>query len=377
MYRICKKTDPDTVTIFASRPYSYRKKTFLPYELDKVLFAFAQNNFADKEAVDKLISCQDKFRKLFQFQDEIVALYQAIGYMGQRSDEISEYLFSKIRQGDKRDPEECPNRSYFLGFCLTYAAKINPLATKLLLSLWQPEVNKHDGETIDGIRDSRKLFDIASPEVIEYLFSERLGTENGPIPVFEYMNRVLGNKPLVKCQTINENGDYEFTTVDFSDKVLSLLVHKPPYNPTIPLYMWLSKWCNNDSIFKSKALIAVNDKNIDRDIIYLSRYLPIALKDVSGNYEMIKTVLGDKYNERDKEEIEFLKGQIEKFKNDIQSLSSKNRICRNEVFKYWEHAAANQRYLNNYAHFAFDYIEMNRSMLNQIINNNTSSRIGF
>ncbi len=71
-----------------------------------------------------------------------------------------------------------------------------------------------------------------------------------------YMNKTLGDKPLVTTRELREDGEYEFDSKDYTDLALlflikSFAVTRAVNSEEFANIGWLIRWCLNDPTFKN------------------------------------------------------------------------------------------------------------------------------
>jgi len=260
--------------------------------------SFAKQSSGDKRDLDLLISIQREYRKIVQcylWEQRFRPAVEAGGYLGHKYNNIVDYMYEIIvaQVIDENDP------LYFLPFCLTVAAKSNIHATELLLKLkkyhwmWQLEYDGKELNEVDyirlnqdvrvGLKDSRILFDTATPEVIEYLFSRV--PENGANPhIIGMLNNIMGDNPNVKCLKIDEKGGYSSIYRDFSKDVISLIMNGIIIQEDVD---FVYRWCNNDIVFTKMVMDAFENPEIR--ILYVISYLRGKIESVESQIKEYST----------------------------------------------------------------------------------------
>ncbi len=125
-------------------------------------------------------------------------------------------------------------------------------------------------EVIRGLGDSYELFDVASKSVIDYFFESLINNGHiAPQFISFYLNKVLGETPLVTTQELREDGEYEFDSKNYSNLALlfltkSFAVTRAINSAELVNIGWLIRWCLNDPAFKHlvKDTIMSEEMNI-------------------------------------------------------------------------------------------------------------------
>lgn len=266
----------------------------------EAFLAFARKSSGNRNDIDKLILLQDEYRKTYHWDNDFHCLIEAGGYLGQRYDEIADYIFERLISSE----EDNADYKYFLSHCLTVAAKINPHATELLWKLYfsaqisasgaygsrsGSELGKRfegehyalNSDVVRGMADSRKLFDIASPDVITFLINQLNVT---PLPVMDFwLVQVLGDNPVVSCQILNADGNYSTISQDFSNQVLSLLRNSSLFGTLSPIGALFAKWCSINIGFKTDVVRTLGDH--ESDISFMIDYLEMRIRNL--DYEIM------------------------------------------------------------------------------------------
>ncbi|MCL5428360.1 MAG: hypothetical protein M1347_00965 [Chloroflexi bacterium] len=264
-------------------PKKFPKNGFNAKEFrDELLFVSKVCKKVENHEIELLISLQNGLRaKWWTKENPLMTLIEAIGYLGQKFDHVTAHIFKRITGEVGTDAE---GLKYFLAFCLTVAAKINPLGANYLIELWSSSMSKAEqlgydlkpwrkdhnikntsgkqlkdlssADLIRGLADSYELFGFASKSVIDHFF-ERLINLGHVAPQFVsfYMNKVLGEKPLVITRELREDGEYEFNSKDYTDLALlfltkSFAVTRAVNSEEFANLGWLIRWCLNDQSFK-------------------------------------------------------------------------------------------------------------------------------
>ncbi len=252
---------------------------------------------AEDPEIDLLISLQHGLRAGGWAKEyPLMTLIETIGYLGQKFDYVTAHIFKRIAREVGSDAEDL---KYFLAFCLTVAAKINPLGANYIRDLWSLsmseaerlgyDLNPHEkepgikyqvsskqmeylssSEVIRGLADSYELFDVASKKVIDCFFESLINNGHvAPQFISFYLNKVLGKTPLVTTQELREDGEYEFDLKDYSDLALlfltkSFAVTRAINSTELANIEWLIRWCLNDPTFKHlvKDTIMSEEMNI-------------------------------------------------------------------------------------------------------------------
>ncbi len=305
--------------------------------------SFARKSSGVRNDVDELIFLQDEYRKTYHWDNNFHCLIEAGGYLGQKYDDLAKYIFERIisKEEDKTDYK------YFLSHCLTVAAKINPRATELLWKLLysaqilaygaygskgRDYIIRFEGEPYDinsdvsrGIADSRKLFDIVSPDVITFLINKLTVTR---LPVMDFwLVRVLGDDPVVSCQILNTDGTYSAISQDFSNQVLPLLRNSNLFGTLSPIGELFSKWCLKAIAYKADVVQVLGDH--ETHIAFLIDYLEMRIKDLDfeienpSTRETIKILAERKRKEADVDaEIERMKEEKAFFEKCVSRLEN-------------------------------------------------------
>ena len=323
--------------------------------MKKCFFAHTKGVTVQREIVNELVTLDHEYRTLFGWEQNVEYLIEAFGYLGQRSNEFSDYMFEGITSKTQEDKHGISGK-LFLTFCLTTAAKVNPHSAELLWKLhwsswaahWMWDLRASEKKEIDeeyirldesvarGLRDSMRAFNIASPEVITFLTSKIFNAHSVPPMIWSLLYQVLGDTPKVKCLVINEKGNYSHKTKNFTSQVIPFL--KNPNNLS-SMGNLFSKWCKSDEKFRLKSLKTIDSK--DTEISYLIYYLLWKL----GKEKNIRRKTKGK-------DEEFLEYSIERLKN---------KETRDKDFRMWQKAMYENR-LNKFslAGGAYDYVNYHR-----------------
>lgn len=329
-------------------------------EVRKSLFSFAALCEIDRTLFKKIYILQRKYRKLFGWDENINSIVEFAGYLGQRSDIFAGFLFQKIKAKvqEDSDPE---NDKYFLAQCISQAAKINPIATNMVYKLWfsntlAPPKKKNSDfiETLmttavrKGIKDSIWQLDKASPEVITFLFRKLVTVEHSPLAIYEILNRVLGEIPIVDCVLIDKIGNYSMIQKDFSKEGLEYIIQNPPSERTITYYSWFSCWCRNSDAFKEQVGCLLHNKYID--VSLLTRYIK-------------KEIKRGKFTPEESIDNLFEKSFLVKT---LRMLNSDQRKNKEAVLKLWEEEA---QVPGGYRKFnwAIEYVERQKDLIYELM----------
>lgn len=177
---------------------------------------------------------QKGYRNQYDWDEDFQHIIEAGGFLAHKYDSLADYIFEKITA----PVEDNCDYKYFLPFCLTVAAKTSlhaiELLWKLLVLTWPEslregftkdeniDINK---DARDGLKEGWKLFDVASPEVIDYLLSRIIKSEEAPSLIFAMLDRALGETPNVTCQAMDREGNCSDIERDFSIQVIALMIH--------------------------------------------------------------------------------------------------------------------------------------------------------
>ena len=252
------------------------------------VMSFARKSSGNKDDLDILLSLQNEYLKSRHQSQDFHFFIDAGGYLGQKYNEIAEYIFEKIISSEQN---EIDNQNFLLS-CITVAAKINPCATEFLWKLWMShylgifhdvskKVEIDNGELYLGLGNDvmkeligkKNLFDIASPEVIEFLVMKFSTSYYNPPVMSTMLINVLGNSPIVQCQKLDKNGNLLELTKDVSEIILPLF-RNPDLISSLGTDLFgpfLLGWCNNHPQFKAKVMSYLDQK--ETNIAYLAYYL--------------------------------------------------------------------------------------------------------
>ncbi len=238
---------------------------------------FAKKSLGSRNDIDKLILLQHEYRATYGWDNNFQCAIEAGGYLGQKYDDLAQYIFERIIS---LEDDEKTDYKYFLSHCLTVAAKINPRATELLWKLYSSaQISAYgaygvkDGDDVGkrlkvehyeinsnvtrGMADSRKLFVIASPDVITFLINELSVSR---LPMLDHLlAQVLGDNPVVSCQILNADGNYSTVSLNFSKQVLPLLRNSNLFGSFSPIGDLFSKWCRKDMGYKTDVIRTLDD----------------------------------------------------------------------------------------------------------------------
>jgi|GEM_PF-5583130 len=401
--RLYSKIDELNTDAMQGRFHIYFKDISLN-EVKEALLSFAKKSTGNRKDLDKIIILQWKYRRLFGWDENVYSIIDAAGYLGQRYVDISDYIFDQIIlennsdddfEEDEIESESESDKKYVLVHCLTAFAKINPRSTSLLWRLhwcswgtnwiWNSGTADEEKQFIEldkdvhqGLHEARKVFDIASPEVINFLISQMTNSESIPPMMFVLLNQVLGDVPLVKCQIIGEDGNYSNITHDFSDQVISLIRNSNLLGQIDDLF---ARWCKNDINFRQKTSNAIDDT--DTEISYLIYFLKDKLKEAKRKTEGTKQIeqeLKSMTEERKRElnldsiDIEIYQDEIKHLPEDIKRAGFleltlerlRNEETKAETFRMCKDAMyKNQFDRVSFWGEAYDYINFRRFTFRQ------------
>jgi hypothetical protein len=338
--------------------------------------SFARKSSGDRDEIDELILLQDEYRKGHGWDNKFHCLIEAGGYLGQRYNETVDYFFEKLISSE----EDKADYRYFLSYCLTIAAKINPHATELLWNLsffaqalayqrlgsyiekeFEEEHYEISSDVTRGMADSRELFDIASPEVITFLIDKLASVS---LPSMErLLAQALGDNPVVQCQVFDVDGNYSIINQDFSKQTLPLLRNINLFGISSPIGDLFSKWCREDLVYKSNVIRTLDDH--ETYVVFLIDYLKMRIKnldfDISdpSSREVIKILAERKRKEVDVDaEIDRLKEDKVLFEKSVSRLE--NKETREAEFEF-------QMKVANRAPEVIEFIDwMKNKILNRI-----------
>ena len=366
--------------------FFYRLTDSSPADVKDAFSTYAKRSRASKKILDEIVTLQKKYRTLFGWDENVSHMIGALGYLGQKSIKFADYLFERITSTNEDDRYSISEK-YFLTFCLTTAARVDLYSTGLLWKLhwcswatnwiWdsrsvdeneiEEEFIRLDSNVHEALRDSMRVFDVAALEVISFLISKLGNNYYGTPPmVWGLLYQVLGETPIVKCLRINEENDYTYTTVNFSDQVLTLFRNPRNLSNIEKLF---SEWCRNDEKFRLETLRAID--SIETDISYLSHFLIMKLKKVrlsvkeklafmsenekheSGSNNLYDWQENAKQLKDDENLKEFLEFSLERLKNES---------TQKEEYRSWQKSMYAKR-LDKLSFFgqAYDYIHFHKS----------------
>lgn len=331
-------------------------------EFKEALLSYLKKRRGNQRKIDRVVNFQAKYRTLFGWDENVDNTLNALGYLGQRSNHYTDYLFKKITS-DSKEGKLATSEKFFLSRCITLAAQINPRATeyfrKLVYTNTVASITSDDDylqiarstSVQRGIDAGIRRFDIASPKVILFLLEKLAKLDYSPIDMYKLLNRVLGETPNVRCKIVDTEGNYSYLQRNFSKEAIKYIKMNPPWEMTLPYYSWLKLWCKNDHSFMNKIEEIAHGK--DLAISYLIRFLKMRERYLKRN-----TTEPDRENR-----LHFLE-------DSINCLSSKIAKERMGEFKLWENAfhPSSNRY--TLANMAFDYIMYETRILWQLISPN-------
>jgi len=310
---------------------AFANLTEIPYRDVRDGFSkYVRTCMISKKVLDEIVELQFKCRTLFGWDENTDTLIDGAGYLGYRSKRFADILYNEIRSESEEDRNSISSK-YFLVFCLASAARTSPYAFELFWKIhwgtwashwiWDKteterkaigeEAFELERNVIEGLRDSIRIFDIASPNVILLLISKYINRYDYIPPMVDAIfDKVLGDTPNVKCIVIDGEGNESIITKDFSENVLPLVM-----NPNLLGYIEgvCKKWCGNDLSFRRKIEDVINSQ--DLEISYLTYFLV-------GKYEKA---------DHEVKGLENLKKELEKMGGDEKKKSS------DSDFDYWQH----------------------------------------
>jgi hypothetical protein len=357
-----------------NKPYdldSFQAQYSKTNSVEEAFLSFSRNSIGERSDLDLLLTLQSQYRRKWQWDHNFHLVIEAGGYLGQKYSDISKYIFERIISDELDETDQ----KYFLCFCLTLAALNNKFALRCLWKLrryqkmegferWADARSLKDekceskivinNDVSRGLADSWKLVEIASPEVIRYIFTLiKYFGDPPPLP-WNTINKLMGDSPSVKCQIIEKNGNPSVTTHYFGDDAIPLLLNCNLHKEIDFIY----RWCETDPSFKQKVIIALND--IDTSISYVTLFLKAELR--KNKHEIsdppIETLL---YSARKSKKEFVLEEEIESLKNFGAFLAvSINRLENKETriaeYTKWKEAAQSTG-RGSLAWTIFDFIE--------------------
>ena len=371
--------------------------TEIPYQdVRDCFFKYVRTCRASKKVLDEIVDLQFKCRTLFGWDEIIETLIDGAGYLGYSSKRFADILYKEIISESKEDRNSISSK-YFLVFCLASAARTSSHAFELFWKIhwgtwashwiWNKteterkaiaeEVFELDRDVIEGLRDSIRIFDIASPNVILLLISKYINRYDYIPPMVDAIfNRVLGDTPNVKCFVIDDEGNESSVTKDFSENVLPLIM-----NPNLLGYIEgiINKWCKNDFSFRRTTENVINSQELE--ISYLTFFL--IKKHEKANLEVRKSEeLKKEFVEKgDDEKKNYNDGDLDYWQHNVNSLPEKvnlanflkcsferlqNESTREAEFQYWNKLFYSYRFERlSLPGEAYDYINFHRDTFRQ------------
>lgn len=185
------------------------------------------------EVVRTLIDVQWSHRQVRGWDQTVESVIEAIGLLGQRHPEVVNVLLDLVKSPDADQADI----RYTATQALCKAAETNVRAMEFVLEVWR-EIHRAQNDAAvwyaldegirEGLRDGRKLFRSASPEVVRYLLDLLWNCDSceayfTPMPAAEFLGTVVGDAPLVQCKVVEESGRIHYHTVDLTEELFNLL----------------------------------------------------------------------------------------------------------------------------------------------------------
>ena len=363
-----------------------------PAEVEDAFLSYAKRSAARRKILDDIVTLQKKYRTLFGWDENINNMIGALSYLGQKSNKFADYLFERITSKPEEERYSISEK-YFLTFCLTKAARVDLHAAGLLWRLhwcswatnwiWdsrsvdedeiEEEFIQLDRNVHEGLRDSMKVFDTAASEVICFLISKLNNNYYGTPPmVWALLKQVLGETASVRCLLLDQEGDYSYSTEDFTDQVLTLLRNPRNLSNIENLF---SIWCKNDERFRFETLKVINSPELEID--YLTQFLIMKLRKVSRTIKDELALMSQEekqendphdlsdWQERSKhlEDDQKFKGLLEQWIGRLKDAST-----RQEEYVFWQRAMHKTRLDRlTLSGEAYDYINFHKHTFRQRI----------
>lgn len=185
------------------------------------------------EVVMALVEARRKHRLVDRrgWDQTVRSIVEALGLLGQRYPGVVGLLLVIV---ESRDADTADTR-YAVTWALCKAAETNIDAMAFVLEGWHEIYNAQRNATAwtamdegvrEGLRDGRKLFNSASPEVIRYLVGAIQGFETFR-EAGEFLSTAVGDSPLVQCKAVDEDGSERYITHDLTDEVFDVFLRRP------------------------------------------------------------------------------------------------------------------------------------------------------
>lgn len=208
-----------------------------------------------------LIDAQREHRHGYGWDRTVDKIIEALGMLGQRHPTVVQLCLDIVKSTEP-DPYDI---RYSVTIALCKAAETNPQAMAFVLEPWQ---KIHDGQEApdeairEALKEGRKLFDSASPQVIQYLIDAiREFPPSIPNKAADFLARAAGDIPLVQCKEVSKNGSFRYKTLDLTEELFDVPLQASAYrilggNAALPL---LVRWGTNRAELIVRLINAVQE----------------------------------------------------------------------------------------------------------------------
>jgi len=331
------------------------------------LLRFVNRSNGDVDDLILLFSLQEKYRFLFNWDQNIEKILSAAGFLCAKYQNLCDYIVNRIKY--EEDGVSIKDSKYTYMFCLTIASLLSPKAMKQIMDfdhIWRrytddspsnskrklTDLEKKHAQSLrpDGIRgywdarDRHYKYGSASEATIKWLIGlfiknppNYLSYDKATVILF----KLLGENNNVTCVDANlPYGSPEKIEKDFTNDVIRMFCKKPPYFITYDdgYHPLLRKWYDHNPAFRQRLTDSIE---IIKPVL-LKRFLSdyISVNRSYRDNRIYDHLTREGYSAEEIEKHYIQDDFIEMLNSSIKNLESKDINTRIIEYRRWESAAA-------------------------------------
>ncbi|MBI5648875.1 MAG: DUF4062 domain-containing protein, partial [Chloroflexi bacterium] len=188
------------------------------------------------DVVDALMQAQLEYRRTYGWGEPVEIILEALGLLGQKHTEVVDRLL-EIATTPEPD-SDLPDFHYPVAWALCKAAETNMRAMAFLmlglqsrkgLFQWRsddPSSTIFDDNLWEGLKEGRKLFKVASPEIVTYLLRKGYEDEEVVPLARSLLAKLIKGSPLVQCKIVKPDGNIQSETIDLTESFFDICLRK-------------------------------------------------------------------------------------------------------------------------------------------------------